>query len=96
MRPQYVSKPVGNYEEKTKIFEGLKFCSSLSVTSATRRANPRWITDVHNLKHLDKTKDFVDKDALQKMILENGGDYIQRIPDPSPQRRVIASQLQGE
>lgn len=61
-----------------------------------RRTDEICRIDVHELVHVDKTKAFVDKDALQKIILENGGDFIQRIPDPSPDRRVIASQLQGE
>ncbi|ORY90116.1 ATP dependent DNA ligase domain-domain-containing protein [Leucosporidium creatinivorum] len=50
---------------------------------------------VHNLKHLDKTREFIDKNAMQKLILEHGGDFGQRIPEPSPNRVVIASEWKG-
>lgn len=55
-------------------------------------ADPASRTDVANLKHLDKSKPFVDKDSMQKMILEHGGDYGQRIPDNVDSRVVIASE----
>lgn len=54
------------------------------------------MSDVHNQYRLDHNKQFWTKDALETLIEENGGAVVQRIPDPSPSRVVIASKWQGD